>query len=37
LRWKLNRREGIDFSIFLLGAFERKMTAAYRRMSPRFT
>ena len=32
LRWQLDLREGIDFSIFLLGGFERKMTAAYRRM-----
>jgi FkbM family methyltransferase len=32
LRWKLDLSEGIDFSIFLLGGFERKMSAAYRRM-----
>jgi len=34
LRWKLDLREGIDFSIFLLGAFERSMVAAYRRLIP---
>jgi len=32
LRWKLDLREGIDFSIFLLEGFERNITAAYRRM-----
>jgi FkbM family methyltransferase len=32
LRWKLDLREGIDFSIFLLGSFEPNMAAAYRHM-----
>jgi FkbM family methyltransferase len=32
LRWKLDLREGIDFSIFLLGSFEPEMVAAYRLM-----
>ena len=32
LSWQLDLREGIDFSIFLLGGFERKTTAAYQRM-----
>jgi FkbM family methyltransferase len=32
LWWKLDLREGIDFSIFLLGSFEPKMIATYRRM-----
>ena len=29
LRWKRDLREGIDFTIFLLGGFEREMTSAY--------
>jgi len=28
LRWKCDLREGIDFSIFLLGSFEREMPDA---------
>jgi FkbM family methyltransferase len=32
LRWKLDLREGIDFSIFLLGSFEPDMVSAYRHM-----
>lgn len=30
--WRLDLREGIDFAIFLLGAFERRTVAAYRRL-----
>jgi FkbM family methyltransferase len=33
-QWKLDLREGVDFSIFLLGSFEPEMVAAYRRMIP---
>jgi FkbM family methyltransferase len=32
LRWNLDLREGIDFSIFLLGSFEPDMVAAYQQM-----
>jgi len=32
VRWKLDLREGIDFSIFLLGSFEPDVVAAYRHM-----
>jgi FkbM family methyltransferase len=32
LRWRLDLREGIDFSIFLLGSFEPDMVTAYRHM-----
>jgi len=32
LRWQLDLREGIDFSIYLLGGFERKTAAALRRL-----
>lgn len=32
LQWKLDLREGIDFSIFLLGSFEPDMVTAYRHM-----
>jgi FkbM family methyltransferase len=32
LRWKLDLREGVDFSIFLLGSFEPEVISAYRRM-----
>jgi FkbM family methyltransferase len=32
LRWRLDLREGIDFSIFLLGSFEPNMATAYRNM-----
>src|SRR5437868_14832670 len=32
VRWKLDLREGIDFSIFLLGSFEPDVVAAYRQM-----
>jgi len=31
LRWALDLNEGIDFSIWLLGAFERRTVAAYSR------
>ncbi|HTQ50189.1 MAG TPA: FkbM family methyltransferase [Candidatus Acidoferrales bacterium] len=31
LRWQLDLREGIDFSIFLLGAFEPSLLAFYQR------
>jgi FkbM family methyltransferase len=34
LQWKLDLREGIDFSIFLLGSFEPDMVSAYRDMIP---
>jgi FkbM family methyltransferase len=30
--WELDLREGIDFSIYLLGAFERRTVAAYTRL-----
>jgi hypothetical protein len=33
-RWKLDLREGIDFSILLLGVFEQSVVAAYRRLIP---
>lgn len=29
LRWRLDLREGIDFSIYVLGAFERRLANAY--------
>lgn len=32
LRWKLDLREGVDFSIYILGAFEPATIAAYRRL-----
>src|SRR5271170_1360120 len=32
LRWQLDLREGIDFSIFLLGVFERSSVNVYRRL-----
>lgn len=32
LRWRLDLREGIDFSIYLLGAFERATVNAYRAL-----
>jgi FkbM family methyltransferase len=32
LRWQLDLREGIDFSIYLLGGFERGTAAALRRL-----
>jgi FkbM family methyltransferase len=32
VRWNLDLREGIDFSIFLLGAFEPGTVRAYRRL-----
>jgi FkbM family methyltransferase len=32
LRWQLDLREGIDFSIFLLGVFERSTVNVYRRL-----
>ena len=32
IRWALDLNEGIDFSIFLLGAFEPRTLRAYRRM-----
>jgi FkbM family methyltransferase len=34
LRWQLDLNEGIDFSIYLLGAFERTTVSAYRRLIP---
>lgn len=34
VNWRLDLNEGIDFSIFLLGAFERRTLAAYRRLIP---
>ncbi len=34
LRWQLDLNEGIDFSIYLLGAFERTTVSAYRRLVP---
>ena len=32
LRWALDLNEGIDFSIWLLGAFERRTVAAYSQL-----
>lgn len=32
IKWRLDLQEGIDFSIFLLGAFEPSTRAAYRRI-----
>ncbi len=32
ISWALDLREGIDFSIWLLGAFERRTVAAYQRI-----
>lgn len=32
IRWSLDLNEGIDFSIWLLGAFERRTVAAYSRL-----
>lgn len=32
IRWALDLNEGIDFSIWLLGAFERRTVAAYSRL-----
>ena len=32
LRWRLDLNEGIDFTIFLLGTFERTTMRAYRRL-----
>lgn len=32
LRWRLDLREGIDLSIYLLGAFEPSVTRSYRRL-----
>jgi FkbM family methyltransferase len=32
LRWQLDLREGIDLSIYLLGAFEPSVTRSYRRL-----
>lgn len=32
VRWQLDLREGIDFSIYLLGAFERRTIAAYAKV-----
>jgi FkbM family methyltransferase len=32
LRWQLDLREGIDFSIFLLGSFEPNTVSAYRHL-----
>jgi FkbM family methyltransferase len=32
LRWKLDLNEGIDFSIYLLGAFEPSTVSAYQRL-----
>jgi FkbM family methyltransferase len=34
LRWRLDLNEGIDFSIYLLGAFERSTVLTYRRLIP---
>jgi FkbM family methyltransferase len=34
LRWQLDLNEGIDFSIYLLGAFERSTISTYRRLIP---
>src|SRR6266850_1982257 len=34
LRWQLDLNEGIDFSIYLLGAFERSAISTYRRLIP---
>jgi FkbM family methyltransferase len=34
LRWKLDLREGIDFSIFIRGSFEPAMVSVYRSMIP---
>lgn len=33
ISWCLDLREGIDFSIFLLGSFERQVVRAYRRLT----
>jgi FkbM family methyltransferase len=35
LNWKLDLREAIDFSIFLLGSFEPQVVAMYRRTIPK--
>jgi FkbM family methyltransferase len=32
MKWRLDLNEGIDFSIFLLGAFERRTVRTYRRL-----
>jgi FkbM family methyltransferase len=32
IRWQLDLREGIDFAIYLLGAFERSTVRVYRRL-----
>jgi len=32
LRWRVDLAEGIDFSIYLLGAFERRVARAFRRL-----
>lgn len=32
LRWRIDLREGIDYSIYLLGAFERRVARVYGRM-----
>src|SRR5688572_20988587 len=32
IRWQLDLREGIDFSIYLLGSFEPATVRAYRRI-----
>lgn len=33
ISWELNLSEGIDFAIFLLGAFESRTVAAYKRLT----
>jgi FkbM family methyltransferase len=35
IRWELDLREGIDLSIYLLGSFEPRTVAVYRRLLPR--